>query len=143
MLPQMDPRPTSVRTPAQRAGDAAERLVADHLASLGWTIIGHNIRVGRKEVDLVAVDPGPPRWVVLVEVRWRASRDFGLGEETFDRRKQAHLRVALSRLVEMGRLPDGRRLPVAPVRIDLIVVEPSTGPDRPARVRHHRHALGG
>lgn len=139
----MDPRSTTARTPAQQAGDAAERLAADHLVALGWMILDRNIRVGRKEIDLLGVDPGPPASVVLVEVRWRGRRDFGLGEETFDRRKQAHLRVALGHLLETGRLPDGRALPFGSVRIDLIVVEPPTDPGRPVRLRHYRHALGG
>jgi Holliday junction resolvase-like predicted endonuclease len=139
----MDGRSSSTRTAAQLAGDAAERRAADHLESIGWTVLGRNVRVGRKEIDLVGLDPGPPPEVVLVEVRWRARRDFGLGEETFDRRKQAHLRIALGRLVESGALPDGVALPRAPFRIDLIVIEPPVQAGHPARLRHHRHASGG
>jgi Holliday junction resolvase-like predicted endonuclease len=30
----------------QQAGDAAERLVADHLVAAGWTILARNVRVG-------------------------------------------------------------------------------------------------
>ncbi len=138
----MDSSSPSPRTAAQRAGDAAERLAADHLVGLGWTILGRNIRVGRKELDLVGLDPGPPRSVVLVEVRWRARRDFGLAEETFDQRKRVHLRVALSRLIEAGSLPNGTRLPAAHFRIDLIVIEPPIRADDPPRIRHHRNALG-
>ncbi|MFL5769113.1 MAG: YraN family protein [Chloroflexota bacterium] len=44
------------RTAAQLAGDDAERLVADRLELEGWTILGRNVRVGRHEIDLVAVD---------------------------------------------------------------------------------------
>jgi putative endonuclease len=141
----MDPRPPASRTPAQRAGDAAEELVADHLGSLGWTILARNLRLGRKEVDLVALDPGPPRAVVLVEVRWRVRRDFGLPEETFDWRKRAHLRAALGRLLEIGALPDGRALPEATLRVDLVVVEPAAdrGSSATPRLRHHRDALSG
>ncbi len=109
----------------------------------GWSILARNVRLGRKEVDLVALDPGPPRAVVLVEVRWRSRRDFGLVEETFDRRKRANLRDALGRLLAAGALPDGSPLPGAPVRIDLVVVEPPVAPGRAARLRHHRDALGG
>lgn len=81
--------------------------------------------------------------LVLVEVRWRGRRDYGLPEETFDARKRAHLRVALGRLLELGTLPDGRALPVAPVRLDLIVVEPPVRAGDAPRVRHHYDALGG
>jgi putative endonuclease len=129
-----------LRTPAQRLGDAAEATVADNLVTAGWTILGRNLRFGRNEVDILAVDAGPPAMLVVVEVRWRASRAYGLGEETFDWRKRAHLRAALGRLLEMSALPDGTALPRLPVRIDLVVVEPGER-GGPSRIRHHRDAL--
>ena len=122
-----------MRTGAQRLGDEAEDRVAAHLESCGWSILGRQVRVGRAELDLVAVDPGPPRAVVVVEVRWRASREFGLPEETVDGQKRARLRRAGHALREGGRLPDGQAVPALPLRFDLIVVEPG----RP--LRHHRH----
>lgn len=124
-----------VRTDAQRSGDGAESLVADRLTAAGWTILARNVHVGRYELDLVAVDPGPPRTLVAVEVRWRAARAFGLPEETVDHRKRARVRAAAYGLLERGVLPDGSPLPHLPLRFDLVVVEP------PDRVRHHRHAL--
>lgn len=135
--------PDRRRTVAQRAGDAAETLVSERLRGTGWTILGRNLRLGRNEIDLVAVDPGPPATLVIVEVRWRSRRDFGLPEETLDRRKRAHLRAAVGRLLDAGALPDGRSLPNAPVRVDLIVVEPPLRVGGKPRVRHHRDALGG
>jgi putative endonuclease len=136
---QGTPRST-LRTPAQRLGDAAEDAVADQLMAAGWSVLGRNLRFGRNEVDLLAIDPGPPATLVVVEVRWRASRAFGLGEETFDWRKRNHLRAAVGRLVEAQALPDGTRLPHLPIRIDLAVVEPGEGLSMP-RIRHHRDAL--
>jgi Holliday junction resolvase-like predicted endonuclease len=130
--------PPPPRTLAQRAGDAAEADVAARLAAQGWALLGRRVRAGRSELDLVAVDPGPVRSLVIVEVRWRRRRDFGLPEETVDRRKLGHLRAGVGRLVEMGRLPDGTVLPDLPVRLDLVVVEPSTARGGPPRVRHHR-----
>lgn len=128
-----------LRTDAQRLGDAAESLVAARLSAAGWRVLGRNVRVGRLELDLVAVDPGPPASLVVVEVRWRARRDYGLPEETIDHRKRTHLRAGALRLAERGAVANGADpLPRLPLRIDLVVVEPPTGPDEPPRVRHHR-----
>jgi putative endonuclease len=122
-----------MRTAAQAAGDAAEDRIAVHLASVGWRMLGRHVRVGRAELDLVAIDPGPPPWLVIVEVRWRGRRDFGLPEETVDGRKRGRLRAAAFTLRERGRLPDGSPLPNLPLRFDLLVAEPGE------RLRHHRH----
>jgi len=124
-----------MRTDAQQSGDAAEQLVADHLSAEGWSILGRNIHVGRYELDLIAIDPGPPRMLVAVEVRWRAGRGFGLPEETVDARKRTRVRAAAYGLLERGALPDGSPLPHLPLRFDLVVVEPGD------RIRHHRHAM--
>ena len=135
-------RSASGRTAAQLAGDTAEDLVATRLSEAGWTVLARNIHVGRHELDLVAVDPGPPPCLVVIEVRWRGRRDFGLAEETFDHRKRAHLRTAVGRLLEDG-LPDGRSVPRLPIRIDLVAVEPPGSAAAPPRMRHHRDALAG
>jgi len=132
----VDDEPTDAsRTPAQRAGDAAETLVAEGLEASGWTILARNVHVGRYELDLVAVDPGPPRALVVIEVRWRAERAFGLPEETVDHRKRVRVRAGAYGLLDRGSLPDGRPVPRLPLRFDLVVVEPA------GRIRHHRHAL--
>ncbi len=123
------------RTTAQQAGDAAETLVATRLAEAGWTVLARNVHVGRHELDLVAIDPGPPAALVVVEVRWRAGREFGLPEETVDHRKRARVRSAAYGLLDRGSLPDGEPVPRLPLRFDLVVVEPE------GRVRHHRHAM--
>jgi Holliday junction resolvase-like predicted endonuclease len=117
--------------------------VAEHLAASGWTVLARNVHVGRGELDIVAVDPGPPAVLVAVEVRWRARRDFGVAEETFDWRKRRRIRDAAFGLLDRGRLPDGRTLPRLSLRFDLILVEPSTDGTRAHRIRHHRHVLGG
>jgi putative endonuclease len=132
--------PPAARTPAQRLGDAAEGQVAEQLLASGWRILGRQLRFGRNEVDILAVDPGPPATLVVVEVRWRASRAYGIGEETFDWRKRGHLRAAVGRLLDSSALPDGTALPRLPIRIDLVIVEPGER-DGPLRTRHHRDAL--
>jgi putative endonuclease len=124
-----------VRTDAQRSGDAAESQVAERLIAAGWTILARNVHVGRFELDLLAIDPGPPPALVAIEVRWRTARDFGLPEETVDHRKRSRVRSAAYGLLERGSLPDGSPLPHLPLRFDLVVVEPGR------RLRHHRHAM--
>jgi len=123
-------------TVAQRIGDAAEALVADRLTAARWTILARNLRLGRDEIDLLAVDPGPPAALVVVEVRRRGRRDFGLAEETLDRRKRVALRRAVGVLASAARLPDGRRLPGLPLRVDLVAIDDS--PDGTRSIRHHR-----
>lgn len=123
-------------TPAQRIGDAGEDLAVARLTGAGWTILARNVRLGRDELDLVAIDPGPPPALVVVEVRRRGRRDFGLAEESLDHRKRAALRRAVGTLRSAGALPDGRQLPALPIRVDLVAIDP--GPDGAPSVRHHR-----
>lgn len=124
-----------MRTEAQQLGDSAEQRVGERLTAAGWSILCRNVHVGRFELDLIALDPGPPRTLVAVEVRWRADRSFGLPEETVDGRKRVRIRAAAYGLLERGVLPDGSILPHLPLRFDLVVVEPGD------RIRHHRHAM--
>jgi putative endonuclease len=130
-----EPPRERARTIAQRAGDAAEDLVAAQLAERGWTVLGRNVHVGRLELDLVAVDPGPPAALVIVEVRWRGRRDFGLAEETVDHRKRVRVRQAAYGLLERADLPH------LPLRFDLLVVEPAAPGEASPRIRHHRAAF--
>jgi putative endonuclease len=123
------------RTPEQRLGDAAEERVAEHLQACGWTVLGRNVRMGRYELDVVGLDPGPPGALVVVEVRWRAGREFGLPEETVDHRKRTRVRAGAYGLLDRGTLPDGAPLPRLPLRFDLVVVEPD------GRMRHYRAAF--
>ncbi len=123
-------------TPAQLAGDEAESLIAARLAAAGWTILGRNVRLGRDELDIVAIDPGPPRWLVVIEVRRRGRRDFGLAEETLDYRKRKALRRAVAALRDGGQLPDGTPLPPLPLRVDLVAVDLDAAGG--LSVRHHR-----
>jgi putative endonuclease len=123
------------RTDAQIRGDAAEDEVARRLEAAGWRILGRNVRMGRFELDLVAVDPGPPAALVVVEVRWRRTRDFGLPEETVDHRKRTRIRAGAYGLLDRGTLAAGEPLPRLPLRFDLVVLEPG------GALRHYRAAF--
>jgi putative endonuclease len=107
-----------VRTARQRHGAAAEERVARYVADLGWRILDRNVKVGRDEIDLVALDPGPPAEVVCVEVRSASSAAFGPPEERVDRAKVGRLYRSMSGLVSDLRLPR---------RVDLVVVDARDG----------------
>jgi Holliday junction resolvase-like predicted endonuclease len=114
----------------ERHGRSAERLVARHLTDLGWTVLATGVRIGRDEIDMVAIDPGPPRSLVVVEVRSVASSRFGVPEASVDRGKVGRLYRGLGALRAAGSLPSGEALPRLPWRVDLVAVEdaPSLGP---------------
>jgi putative endonuclease len=133
MLPGMTRRSTTLQ---QHIGDAGEEQVAARLEAAGWRVLARNVRVGRDELDLVAIDPGPPPALVVLEVRRRNRRDFGLAEETLDHRKRAAVRRAVGTLLARGAFPDGRPLPRLPLRIDLVALD--VGPDGRPATRHHR-----
>lgn len=104
-------------------GGQGETAAADYLTGLGWRILGRQVRVGRDEVDIVALDPGPPGTLVAVEVRSRSSTRFGPPEASVDQAKVRHCYRAMGTLRRTGRLADGVRLPALPWRVDLVAVD--------------------
>lgn len=116
-------------------------MAAVYLQQLGWRILARRVRVGRDELDILAIEPGPPASVVVVEVRSRSTTRFGTPEESVDAAKVRRLYRAAAALRAAGRLPDGEGLPRLPWRIDLVAVDdaPSIGPGAGGRsVRHLR-----
>jgi Holliday junction resolvase-like predicted endonuclease len=99
--------------------------VVAYLGRLGWRVVARNLRLGRDEIDVLAVDPGPPPQLVAVEVRSLRAASFGAPEERVDHAKVAHMYRALSAAardsdlaVEVSRLAG---------RVDLVVVDRRSG----------------
>src|SRR5262249_31956251 len=78
-------RPAGVRTPKQRAGDAAEDAACTHLVENGCRVLARNVRYREGELDVVAQD-GPT--LVFVEVRLRSRDTFGGAADSVDRFKR-------------------------------------------------------
>jgi len=76
-------------------GRRAEDAVADYLSVRGYRVLGHNVRLGPLELDLVA-RRGP--LVAIVEVRMRGEGSLQGAFESIDAAKRAHLRRAVWRL---------------------------------------------
>ena len=68
-------------------GHAGERLAAEHLERLGYTIVTRNHRTRYGEIDLVAADA---RTLVIVEVKTRRGR--GHPWDALGERKQRQVR---------------------------------------------------
>lgn len=99
-----------------------------------WRVLARNARVGKDEIDIVAIDPGPPREAVCVEVRSARSAKFGTPEERVDARKVSNLYRAARAFI---RSEQAAQLGVGDlrVRVDLLVVDLRNG--RP-EIRHLR-----
>lgn len=115
------------RTERQRRGALAEEAAVIYVLTLGWSVIGRNVKVGlRDEIDIVAIDPGPPTQLVCVEVRSATSAAFGTPEERVDRTKVGNLYRAMRAMP--SDLPWVRR-------VDLVIVDRRRGA---TAVRHLR-----
>jgi Holliday junction resolvase-like predicted endonuclease len=114
----MDRRPRR-----RRDGDRAELVARRYLQGCGWTVLGSNVRVGRDELDLVAVEPGDDAWLVFVEVRSNVTARFGAPEESVVGGKLRRTYRAAWGLLRLGTLPDGTPVPRLPWRVDLVIVE--------------------
>ena len=111
------PRRTAVRTPKQRAGDAAEDAAAKHLAAAGCRIVARNARYRDGEVDLVARERDV---LVFVEVRMRVSLRFGGAAVSVNTLKQKRI----ARAAQHGLVGEyGERWPAC--RFDVVTVDGS------------------
>ena len=61
-----------------KTGNIGESLAADFLAQQGYEIVARNFRAGRAEIDLIAKRDN---WVLFVEVKTRASNEYGEPED--------------------------------------------------------------
>lgn len=123
-----------MRTVRQRRGAFAEDVAGAWLVQQGWRVLAHNLKIGvRDEIDIVALDPGPPPELVCVEVRSARSSAFGPPEERVDARKVGHLYRA-ARVFSQSQQALDLDVGTNSVRVDLIVVDLRDGP----RVRHLR-----
>ncbi|HEY0940813.1 MAG TPA: YraN family protein [Steroidobacter sp.] len=112
-------------------GLLGEELALQHLQAAGLKIIARNYRCKMGEIDLVMLD-GPT--LVLVEVRCRASQDYGGAAASVDWRKQRRLILAGEHL--LMKRADLRRYPA---RFDVVAI--TTSPERDARIEWIKRAF--
>lgn len=105
----------------QTRGTEGETAAVGYLVGNGWRVLARNIELAGVEVDILAVDPGPPSTLVVVEVRSVRSSKFGAPEEKVDRAKVARLYLAVAGLRTAEAIVADVAHPQ--VRVDLVVVD--------------------
>jgi putative endonuclease len=111
-------------------GRQGEDWAAQHLQDAGFTILARNWRCPAGEVDIVARSGDI---LVLVEVKARANRAFGLPEESITPAKRR-------RLIDCGQYLLAELRWAGPWRIDVVAIEASAGGE-PRRVTHLAGAI--
>lgn len=77
----------------RRIGAERERIAADFLRGMGYTILELNYRTRAGEIDIIAEDGGT---LCFVEVKYRSSTAFGYPGEAVGAAKQKKI-IAVSR----------------------------------------------
>ena len=96
------------------AGNAAEDAALQHLRAQGLKLIARNYRCRAGEIDLVMLDGAT---LALIEVRFRASLQFGGAAASVTSQKQKRLILAAKHL-----LASRRELARYPARFDVVAI---------------------
>ncbi len=94
-------------------GTEFEDMAVKYLEDKGYNIIGRNVHILRKELDIIALDG---ETVVFVEVKGRTSDCFGKPSEAVTRRKISGILKAASAYLEQANLWE------RPARFDVISI---------------------
>lgn len=98
-------------------GSKGERLAAAFLVDRGYRLLGQNIRIGRREIDLLARDQTGT--LVVVEVKTRRSSEVAPPQAGINWRKRRTLRGLAAAVAD--------RYPENDVRIDVVEVDLQAG----------------
>jgi putative endonuclease len=115
---------------ANRGANVWEDEAARRLETEGYRILARNVRTRRSDLDIVALDGCD---VVFVEVKARASDDFGGPAEAVDRNKRRRLVSAAKETIVREGWHD------RPCRFDVVLIWIDT---EPLRVEHIVNAFG-
>jgi len=100
-------------------GALGEKIAADYLTGLGYTIRERNFRLREGEIDIIAEKDD---FLVFIEVRTRTSNSYGTPEESVTAQKKGRLIALAEAYIE-----DRDDLPSS-WRIDVVAIE--LGPKR-------------
>lgn len=98
----------------RRKGNRYEQMAAEYLTGLGYTIITHNYNCRIGEVDLVAWEG---RYLVFVEVKYRADSRMGMPQESVSVSKQRTIVRVAEYYMMCNNISD-----ITPVRFDVVAI---------------------
>ena len=101
---------------SRRPGGSAERRAANHYRLRGYRILGTNVWAAGNEIDVIA---RRGRALAFVEVKERASDEFGAPAEFVHPEKQRRIRRAAEAWLSSHPELEGLE-----VRFDVVAVEP-------------------
>lgn len=119
-------------TARQTLGTFGEQHASDHLKRNGYAILDRNVRLPSGELDIMAKERDT---FVLVEVRTKASKRFGTGEESITPKKQRTLTALAYEYAEAH--PEAYEK----WRLDLIAIDVDRAAGIVTRLAHYKHAI--
>ena len=91
-------------------GELGERIAARYLEKSGWKILARRYRSGRRDIDLIAQQN---ELIAFVEVKARATDDFGDPVEAVNQRKQKEITKSAQQWIDRhGRAGESYRFDV-------------------------------
>jgi putative endonuclease len=102
-------------------GQRGEEMAVSFLKGLNYQILERNYRCKLGEVDIIALDNDT---LVFIEVRTRSSLDFGLPQESINRRKRHQIsKVALEFMLR-------KKMKNIPARFDVVAISLEPGKEK-------------
>jgi len=102
-------------------GQRGEEMAVSFLKGLNYQILERNYRCKLGEVDIIARDNDT---LVFIEVRTRSSLDFGLPQESINRRKRHQIsKVALEFMLR-------KKMKNIPARFDVVAISLEPGKEK-------------
>lgn len=114
----------------QKVGQFGEGLAREYLIKHKYKIIGANIKINYKEIDIVAVKN---KELIFVEVKTRTSRRFGGADESVFTGKTKNLRQAVGLYLRQM----DKKNKYSDIRLDLIAIDINRA-DKSAKIKHYK-----
>jgi putative endonuclease len=119
-----------MKTNRQNLGRTGEDLAVNYLQQKGFRILDRNFRIGKAEIDIIALEQEE---LIIVEVKSVCTIRYGYGEEHISEKKKRMLIRAAYGYLNLFPTLTGKNL-----RFDVLIVNFDC---YPATIKHYRGAF--